>query len=106
MVAKYIGQQLLKLGKKKVTAYLKRPTPASREVGAKSLGPVPMSKQSQIKSTLSGTEYSLPIRKNIKGVKFVNDKTETQRFQDNVKDLIGIDSISVKMQQKKFKTKK
>ena len=107
MVAKYIGQQLLKLGKKKVTPYLKRPTPASREVGAGSPGPVPMSKQSEIKSTLSGGEYNLPRNKNIKGVKFVNDKTATQRFQDNVKDLIGLDSISIKMQQKKmFKTKK
>jgi hypothetical protein len=60
-----------------------------------------LSKQSQIKSTLSGGEYDLPQNKNIKGVKFVNDKTATQRFQDNVKDLIGLDSISIKMQQRK-----
>ena len=107
MVAKYIGQQLLKLGKKKVTPYLKRPIPADKKVSAGSQGPVPLSKQSQIKSTLSGGEYDLPKNKNIKGVKFVNDKTATQRFQDNVKDLIGLDSISIKMQQKKmFKPKK
>jgi hypothetical protein len=107
MVAKYIGQELLKAGKKRISRYLKRPTPADKKVSAGSPGPVPLSKQSQIKSTLSGGEYDLPRNKNIKGIKFVNDKTATQRFQDNVKDLIGLDSISVKMQQrKKFKPKK
>ena len=107
MVAKYIGQELLKAGKKSISRYLKRPTPADKKVSAGSPGPVPLSKQSQIKSTLSGGEYDLPRNKNIKGIKFVNDKTATQRFQDNVKDLIGLDSISVKMQQrKKFKLKK
>jgi hypothetical protein len=28
MVAKYIGQELLKAGKKRISRYLKRPTPA------------------------------------------------------------------------------
>ena len=86
MVAKYIGQELLKAGKKRISRYLKRPTPADKKVSAGSPGPVPLSKQSQIKSTLFGGEYDLPKSKNIKGVKFVNDKTATQRFQDNVKD--------------------
>jgi hypothetical protein len=102
MVAKFIGQQILKYGKKRVSKYWKRPTPASRAVGAGSPGPVPKSKQSKIQSTLGGTEYILPEGKNIKGIKFVNDKTPTQRFQDNVKDLIGIDSVSNKMQQRKM----
>ena len=124
MIAKYVIRKVMKaaLKKKRVNTPTlesttkqykrmlernKRPTPADTHVSAGTKGPVPISKQSQIQSSLSGTEYSLPIRKNIKGVKFVNDKTETQRFQDSVKDLIGIDSISVKMQQKKmFKNRK
>lgn len=124
MIAKYVIRKVMKaaLKKKRVNTPTlesttkqykrmlernKRPTPADTHVSAGTKGPVPISKQSQIQSSLSGTEYSLPIRKNIKGIKFVNDKTETQRFQDSVKDLIGIDSISVKMQQKKmFKNRK
>jgi hypothetical protein len=102
MVVKFIGQQIYKIGKKRITKYLRRPSPASREVGAGSPGPVPLNKKSKIQSTLGGGEYNLPEGKNIKGIKFVNDKTPTQRFQDNVKDLIGIDSVSNKMQQRKM----
>ena len=45
----------------------------------------------------------------MKGIKFDNDKTDTQRFQDNVRDLIGLDSGStlVRRQLKKiFKNRK
>ena len=79
--------------------------------GKSSKGPVPIKSQSLQKSTLSGRTYS--ISNNKLSTKTMLDigggygSTTTSRFQDNVKDLIGLDSTSIKISQRKlFKRKK
>ena len=79
--------------------------------GKSSKGPVPIKSQSLQKSTLSGRTYSISSDK--LSTKTMLDigggygTTSTARFQDNVKDLIGLDSTSIKKAQRKlFKRKK
>ena len=80
--------------------------------GKSSKGPVPIKSQSLQKSTLSGRTYSIANNKlssktllNIGGGGY--GSTTTSRFQDSVKDLIGLDSVSIKKAQRKlFKRKK
>ena len=63
-------------------------------------GPVPIKKQSLQKSTLSGRTYS--ISNNRLSAKTMLDigggygQTNTARFQDAVKDLIGLDKLSIR----------
>jgi hypothetical protein len=63
-------------------------------------GPVPLKKQSLQKSTLSGRTYS--ISNNKLSAKTMLDigggygTTTTARFQDAVKDLIGLDKLSIR----------
>ena len=74
-------------------------------VGGKSTkGPVPTKKQSKIKSTLSGRTYSINPR--LMNTKMMLDiagggykSTPTSRFQDSVRNLIGLDSVSVRKAQ-------
>jgi len=74
-------------------------------VGGKSTkGPVPTKKQSKIKSTLSGRTYSINPR--LMNTNMMVDiagggykSTPTSRFQDSVKNLIGLDSVSVRKAQ-------
>lgn len=74
-------------------------------VGGKSTkGPVPAKKQSKIKSTLSGRTYSINPR--LMNTKIMLDvagggykSTPTSRFQDSVRNLIGLDSVSVRKAQ-------
>jgi hypothetical protein len=67
---------------------------------AGSKGPVPLKKQSLQKSTLSGRTYS--ISNNRLSAKTMLDigggygQTNTARFQDAVKDLIGLDKLSIR----------
>ena len=67
---------------------------------AGSKGPVPIKKQSLQKSTLSGRTYS--ISNNKLSTKTMLDigggygTTTTARFQDAVKDLIGLDKLSIR----------
>ena len=67
---------------------------------AGSKGPVPLRKQSLQKSTLSGRTYS--ISNNKLSAKTMLDigggygTTSTARFQDSVKDLIGLDKLSIR----------
>ena len=67
---------------------------------ASTKGPVPIKKQSLQKSTLSGRTYS--ISNNRLSAKTMLDigggygQTNTARFQDAVKDLIGLDKLSIR----------
>ena len=80
--------------------------------GSGSKGPVPIKNQSLQKSTLSGRTYS--VSNNKLSSKTMLDiggggygSTTTSRFQDSVKDLIGLDSASIKKAQRKlFKKRK
>jgi len=78
--------------------------------GKSSKGPVPVKKQSIQKSTLSGRTYS--ISNNKLSVKTMLDigggygSTATSRFQDAVKDLIGLDKLSIRKAYKKGLRKK
>jgi len=73
-------------------------------------GAVPLKKQSSIKSTLSGRQYS--ISNNKLSSKTILDlgggygKNIASQFQDNVKDLIGLDLSSLKKAQRKLFKKK
>jgi hypothetical protein len=73
-------------------------------------GAVPLKKQSSIKSTLSGRQYS--ISNNKLSSKTILDlgggygKNIASQFQDNVKDLIGLDLSSLKRAQRKLFKKK
>jgi hypothetical protein len=91
VVVKLIGQQLFKYGKKRVSKYLKRTTPADKSVGASSKGPVPKDKISKVQSTLGGGEYNV-----VKGKQtpVFSSQSETERFQDAVRNLIGIDNVT------------
>ena len=78
---------------------------------AGSRGPVPIKKQSLQKSTLSGRTYS--ISNNRLSAKTMLDigggygTTSTARFQDAVKDLIGLDRLSIRKAYKRtFRRKK
>ena len=72
---------------------------------ASTKGPVPIKKQSLQKSTLSGRTYS--ISNNRLSAKTMLDigggygQTSTARFQDAVKDLIGLDKLSIRKAYKK-----
>ena len=73
-------------------------------------GPVPIKKQSLQKSTLSGRTYS--ISNNKLSAKTMLDigggygTTATARFQDAVKDLIGLDKLSIKRYTRRERKKK
>ena len=73
-------------------------------------GAVPLKKQSSIKSTLSGRQYS--ISNNKLSSKTILDlgggygKNTASQFQDNVKDLIGLDFDTLKNVQRKLFKKK
>ena len=73
-------------------------------------GAVPLKKQSSIKSTLSGRQYS--ISNNKLSSKTILDlgggygKNTASQFQDNVKDLIGLDFDTLKYVQRKLFKKK
>ena len=117
MVIKTIIKESLKRAKKKAAAAKGRKLTKSLDrynihvSGKSSKGPVPIKSQSLQKSTLSGRTYS--ISSNKLSTKTMLDigggygTTSTARFQDNVKDLIGLDSTSIKKAQRKlFKRKK
>ena len=78
--------------------------------GSGTKSPVPMKKQSKIKSTLSGRTYS--ISNNRLSAKTMLDigggygQTNTARFQDAVKDLIGLDKLSIRKAYKRGLKKK
>jgi hypothetical protein len=63
-------------------------------------GPVPIKKQSAVKSTLSGRLYTVNLDTFKKTAAFGafggRRQTPTQRFQDSVADLIGLDQISLR----------
>ena len=63
-------------------------------------GAVPIKKQSAIKSTLSGRDYSVNIGTFKKAAAFGafggRRSSVTREFQDSVKDLIGLDQISIR----------
>lgn len=108
MVAKIVIKEVLKRVKRKAQ---KRASAAKGRKLTKSLdkynihagggkGPVPIKKQSLQKSTLSGRTYS--ISNNKLSAKTMLDigggygTTSTARFQDAVKDLIGLDKLSIR----------
>ena len=81
-----------------------------RSGAAGTKGPVPIKKQSLQKSTLSGRTYS--ISNNRLSAKTMLDigggygTTATARFQDAVKDLIGLDKLSIRKAYKRGRRKK
>jgi len=117
MVARTLIKAGINLAKKKARILKARKQTKSLDKynihagGNSSKGPVPIKSQSLQKSTLSGRTYS--INSNKLSTKTMLDigggygTTSTARFQDNVKDLIGLDSTSIKKAQRKlFKRKK
>ncbi len=117
MVAKTILKSGIKYVKKRVAAAKTRKQTNSLDKynihvrGSSSKGPVPIKNQSLQKSTLSGRTYS--VSNNKLSTKTMLDigggygSTTTSRFQDSVKDLIGLDSASIKKAQRRlFKRKK
>jgi len=117
MVAKTILKAGIKYVKKRVAAAKTRKQTNSLDKynihvrGSSSKGPVPIKNQSLQKSTLSGRTYS--VSNNRLSTKTMLDigggygSTTTSRFQDSVKDLIGLDSASIKKAQRRlFKRKK
>ncbi len=68
--------------------------------GASTKGPVPTKKQSAVKSTLSGRSYTVNLDTFKKSALFGafggRRQTPTQRFQDSVADLIGLDQLSLR----------
>jgi hypothetical protein len=106
MVIKTIIKESLKRAKKKAAATKGRKLTKSLDrynihvSGKSSKGPVPIKKQSLQKSTLSGRTYS--ISNNKLSAKTMLDigggygSTTTSRFQDAVKDLIGLDKLSIR----------
>ena len=78
--------------------------------GSGTKSPVPIKRQSKIKSTLSGRTYS--ISSNKLSSKTMLDigggygQTNTARFQDAVKDLIGLDKLSIRKAYKRGLKKK
>lgn len=118
MVARTLIKAGINLAKKKARILKARKQTKSLDKynihagGKSSKGPVPIKNQSLQKSTLSGRTYS--ISNNKLSQKTMLDiggggygSTTTSRFQDSVKDLIGLDSVSIKKAQRKlFKRKK
>jgi len=117
MVAKTILKSGIKYVKKRVAAAKTRKQTNSLDKynihvrGSSSKGPVPIKNQSLQKSTLSGRTYSISNSK-LSAKTMISlggpyGQSTAARFQDSVKDLIGIDSVSIKNAQKKlFKRKK
>tara|TARA_R100001015_G_C4427119_1_gene25642 strand:- start:8 stop:355 length:348 start_codon:yes stop_codon:yes gene_type:complete len=114
VIAKTIIKAAIKRAKKKAAATKGRKLTKSLDKynihagGGK--GPVPIKKQSLQKSTLSGRTYS--ISNNKLSAKTMLDigggygQTSTARFQDAVKDLIGLDKLSIRKAFKRGKGKK
>ena len=106
VIAKTIIKAAIKKAKKKAAATKGRKLTKSldryniKAGAAGSKGPVPLKKQSLQKSTLSGRTYS--ISNNKLSAKTMLDigggygTTSTARFQDSVKDLIGLDKLSIR----------
>jgi hypothetical protein len=105
MVVKTVIKEALKKAKKRAAAAKARKLTKSIDKynihagGGK--GPVPIKKQSLQKSTLSGRVYSIDNNKltaktmlDIGGGGY--GSTTTARFQDSVKDLIGLDKLSIR----------
>ena len=117
MVAKTIIKAGVNYAKKKLRERARRKTTKSLDKynilagGSSSKGPVPVKNQSLQKSTLSGRTYSISNNKlsskTILSLGGPYGQSTAARFQDSVKDLIGIDSVSIRNAQKKlFKRKK
>lgn len=117
MVARTLIKAGISYGKKKLQERAARKATKSLDKynihvgGSGSKGPVPIKNQSLQKSTLSGRTYS--VSNNKLSSKTMLDigggygSTTTSRFQDSVKDLIGLDRASIKKAQRKlFKRKK
>ena len=113
MVAKIVIKEVLKRVKRKAqkrasAAKIRKLTKSVDRyniyAGGQSVkGPVPFNKQSEVKSTLSGRVYT--TRNQGKGDVFRSDPTmggDAANFQDRVRDLIGLDKLSVKRAQKAF----
>ena len=106
MVVKLVIKEVLKRAKKKAAAAKRRKLTKSVKRynilagGQSTKGPVPVKQQSLQKSTLSGRTYS--ISNNKLSTKTMLDiggsygTTSTARFQDAVKDLIGLDKLSLR----------
>jgi hypothetical protein len=104
MVVKTVIKEALKKAKKRAAAAKARKLTKSIDkynIHATGKGPVPIKKQSLQKSTLSGRVYS--IDNNKLSTKTMLDiggggygSTTTARFQDSVKDLIGLDKLSIR----------
>ena len=105
MVVKTVIKEALKKAKKRAAAARARKLTKSIDKynihagGGK--GPVPIKKQSLQKSTLSGRVYSIDNNKltaktmlDIGGGGY--GSTTTARVQDSVKDLIGLDKLSIR----------
>jgi len=115
MVAKTIIKAGINYAKKKARILKARKETKSLKPyniqGGTGKGPVPIKNQSLQKSTLSGRTYSISNNK-LSSKTMLNigggyGTTPTARFQDNVRDLIGLDSASIKRAQRKlFKRKK
>ena len=117
MVAKTLVKAGIAYGKKKLRERAARNATKSLDKynilagGSSSKGPVPIKNQSLQKSTLSGRTYSISNNKlsskTILSLGGPYGQSTAARFQDSVKDLIGIDSVSIRNAQKKlFKKKK
>ena len=115
MVVKLVIKEVLKRAKRKAAAAKTRKFTKSLDkynihAGGKK-GPVPLKKQSLQKSTLSGRVYS--IDNNNLTTKTMLDiggggygSTTTARFQDSVKDLIGLDQLSLRKAFKRGRKRK
>ena len=117
MVAKTLVKAGVAYGKKKLRERAARNATKSLDKynilagGSSSKGPVPIKNQSLQKSTLSGRTYSISnsklSSKTMLSLGGPYGQSTAARFQDSVKDLIGIDSVSIRNAQKKlFKRKK
>ena len=106
MVVRTVIKEALKKAKKRVAAAKLRKLTKSLDkynikAGAASQkGPVPIKKQSLQKSTLSGRTYSISnsklSAKTMLDIGGSYGTTSTARFQDAVKDLIGLDKLSIR----------
>jgi hypothetical protein len=117
MVARTLIKAGIAYGKKKARERAARKTTKSLDKynihagGKSSKGPVPIKNQSLQKSTLSGRTYSIS-NSNLSSKTMISlggpyGQSTAARFQDSVKDLIGLDSVSIKKAQRKlFKRKK
>ena len=106
MVVKLVIKEVLKRAKRKAAAAKTRKLTKSLDKynihagGQSTKGPVPVKQQSLQKSTLSGRTYS--VSNNKLSSKTMLDlgggygSTTTSRFQDSVKDLIGLDQLSLR----------